>query len=169
MKKSFIIMFLFAAITLAGCKERCNPAFPLTLVDYFPYGVGSEYKFMTGDQERTLDFTVNDVKVSEKECFPWNCKCAAPGYMYTIAYSDAIKVIGDMEAAEGRFHVSICINDEQTFANEMVCDPFAENAHEVIGDTILLSNKKNANKCVVVRGKGIVEVEYGNEIWFLKE
>ena len=169
MKKSLIIIFLFAAITLAGCKERCNPAFPPTLVDYFPYVIGDEYKFMTGDQERTLVFTVNDVKVSEEECFPWNCKCSAPGYMCFIAYSDAVKVTGDMEASDGRFHISTCIIDEQAFAYEMVCDPFAENAHEVIGDTILLSSKKSGNKCVVLRGKGLVEVEYGNETWCLIE
>ena len=161
-------MFLFAVITLAGCKERCNPAFPLTLVDYFPYVVGGEYKFTTRDQERTLVFTVNDMKVSEEECFPWNCKCEGPAYTYFTASSDSIKIKGQMHAGEGYFKINTTVG-EQRFLNETSCNPFVDNAIEFIGDTIILAVKGSGNKCVVVRGKGIMEVEYGDETWVLIE
>jgi len=47
-----LIFFLFT-FSFIGCKETQCPAFPPSLIEYFPYSIGDEMKFTNIDNDNT--------------------------------------------------------------------------------------------------------------------
>ncbi|MCR5190840.1 MAG: hypothetical protein K6C07_05500 [Bacteroidales bacterium] len=46
-------------------------------------------------------------------------------------------------------------------------DPFSGNFSKTVGDTVIL--EKGNDRMVVIKGKGIVEIKAGDDVWRLKE
>ncbi len=69
------LIFIVLTISLGSCKESYCPAFPVHLIDYYPYSKGDlvQFKNMNSD---TQSIKILTNWVSDGYSFERNCKCS---------------------------------------------------------------------------------------------
>jgi hypothetical protein len=175
MKKLIGIILI---IWLTGCKDTHCPAFPPSLLDYFPYSKGEELRFDNEDGD-TLLLVVTNSWASDAYSFEWNCKCscgANAGFETSLDESFLVSIKGSIELSnDTKVSIISCsisdgiISSDDFFFRVNDINPFIEENNILFGDILLLENNEyfRYNNLLIAKTKGIVEFwDYKNNcLW----
>lgn len=163
--KKILSISLF--IALFGCRDIQCPAFPESLLAYFPHEKGELLRFKNLNND-TLIFTVKDTWASGPNSFDWNCKCSCSseaGYETEINNKYSLQMNGGMHILQSNFAYIGCVfyvGDSikgQFELEEREKNPYTKDNSAFFGDSIIIDQEENARivKVKIVEGKGIVE------------
>lgn len=163
MKKLIGIILMVCS---TGCKDTHCPAFPHSLLDYFPYSKGEELRF-DNDNGDTLLLVVTNSWASDAYSFEWNCKCACgagAGFKTDISSNYSLRIDGELTLGENHFEVvcyfydSVIHHDVFSYFKEGF-NPFNAEQQLTLPDTIFIEKQiyNRIGKMKIIRSKGIVE------------
>ena len=163
-----ILLVIILAAGIASCKQTHCPAFPPSLLNYFPYTKGETLKFQNQNND-TLALVINKNWSSDSYSFDWNCKCscgANAGFETEMDTSFLVKVNGTIDISNDT-KVSIInfyISDDKISSDDFFyridgVNPFLEENYSLFGDTIFFENDEyyRYNNLLVIKKKGIIE------------
>ncbi len=162
------LIFVVIVLSLSGCKETDCPAFPSSLVDYFPYTNGDELKFMNTNND-TLILKIDKYWTSDSYSFDWNCKCsceAEAGFDTNGTDKYSIKIQGRIHFYnESNTSILGCnfydaqLSNDNFEIEKTIKNPYSDKFMESFGDTVVMerSDYNRFGSVTIIKGKGIVE------------
>ena len=177
-----ILIIIVIALNLFGCEQTHCPAFPLDLVEYYPYINGDRLKFKNSIND-TLVLNINNNWFSDSYSFDWNCKCscgADAGFSSEMDTIFSIEISGSIDVSnDTKVSILNCTlsdgkvsNDNFSFRVDGV-NPFLDESADLFVDTIILKNVDiyRFNNVLIVKSEGIIEFwdEKQNCVWSLIE
>ena len=160
---SFLIIFV-----LAGCKETYCPAFPASLIDYFPY-IKENTILFKNSQNDTLPLKIVNNWSSDSYSFKWNCKCSCEadfGFDTDLENKYSLKIEGRISVSEETnisvlscaFYDAQISNDYFSITKEGI-NPYSNENSSLFGDTIIIEkdNYYRIGMVEIIKGKGVTE------------
>lgn len=174
------LILVIIVLSLIGCKDTNCPAFPPSLVEYFPYTDGNELKFKNSNSD-TLILIVNKNWASDSYSFEWNCKCACgadAGFETDYSEKYSLSITGTIGIGDNNFEL-ICNFYDSTVHNDVLSYfkqgvyPYNDAQQSNLPDTIFIEKPtyNRVGNVTIIKNKGIVEFwdENQNCKWIMIE
>lgn len=158
------VFYIISIIVLAGCKETHCPAFPNSLIEYYPYLINDVLRFVNSNND-TLTIEINNTWKTDGYSYAWNEKCACgadAGFDTNVNDNYSLKIEGNISATDitifrCNFYNAKINNDN--FAVRIEGNPYTEKLTDNFSDTILIEKQDyyRISHVKIIKGKGIVE------------
>ena len=133
--------------------------------------------FKNADNE-IEQYTIKQVYIDKEEKYAWNCKCRREDAHMYFGGDKTRRIEGSFSAQtktkyqESELQIVISFNniegnDQKSFSQNTLCNPFSESIVNDIGDTIMIANE--LGNVTIVRNKGITEYTIDGTKWTLVE
>ena len=176
-----LILFLLV-FSLFGCKETQCPAFPSSLIGYFPYSTGDELRFINTNDD-TLKINITNDWTSSSYSFDWNCKCsceANAGFDTDDSNNYSIGIEGRIHFYnENNTSILSCnfydaqLSNDNFEIEKVIINPYSNQLLESFGDTVFIEKYEfyRIGNVKIIKSKGIVEFwdKKQNCVWRLEE
>ena len=166
MKNVLIIILISVVIAGVGCRDTHCPAFPLHLVDYFPYHIGDVLKF-TNPENDTVSLKIYSVETSGESSFAWNCACSC-GFSHSFKAEEmdtfGFQIEGSILGGDNYIAMSCNLSDyyyysDNLFFSKENVNPHVPESSHIFGDTLIVEYNEAGrfNQAIVVKGEGLIE------------